>query len=67
MLTRHITLLDANPNLLAKLRAESLSTIEKITWKAAGVRLLSVYRQTIAAYRGLASYADVRPEAIAYN
>ena len=66
-LTRHITLLDANPNLLAKLRAESLSTIEKITWKAAGVRLLSVYRQTIAAYRGLASYADVRPEAIAYN
>ncbi len=66
-LTRHITLLDANPDVLAKLRAASLSTIEEITWKAAGVRLLAVYRQTIAAYRGLASYPDARREAIAYN
>lgn len=48
-LTEHITLLHENRELLNRLRAESLSTVNEITWKAAGHRLLSVYREAILA------------------
>ena len=48
-LTRHITMLYEDRALLERLRAASLSTIPEITWTAAGVRLLQVYRETVAA------------------
>ncbi len=50
-LTEHLDLLDANRELLEKLREASLSTAGEITWKAAGRKLLAAYLQTIAAYR----------------
>jgi glycosyltransferase involved in cell wall biosynthesis len=48
MLTQHITLLHQDRVLLEKLRAASLSTINEITWTAAGVKLLEAYRKVIA-------------------
>jgi len=50
-LTKHLDLLDANRDLLQKLREESLRTADEITWKSAGRKLLETYQQTIAAYR----------------
>lgn len=50
-LTQHITMLHEDRALLERLRAESLRTAPEITWTAAGVKLLDVYRETIAAYR----------------
>jgi glycosyltransferase involved in cell wall biosynthesis len=47
-LAQHITLLDEDRVLLHRLRASSLNTINEITWSAAGVRLLEVYREVIA-------------------
>ena len=49
-LTQHINLLQENRKLLQQLRANSLRCISEITWTAAGVKLLEVYRKTIAAY-----------------
>jgi glycosyltransferase involved in cell wall biosynthesis len=47
-LTQHIALLYEDRGLLAKLRASSLLTRDEITWNAAGIRLLQVYRDVIA-------------------
>jgi glycosyltransferase involved in cell wall biosynthesis len=47
-LTQHITLLHGDRALLQKLRAESLRTRKQITWAAAGLKLLDVYRQVLA-------------------
>ena len=55
-LTQHITMLYEDRVLLEKLRAGSLKAIPEMTWTTAGVRLLDVYRETIAAY----SSRDVR-------
>jgi glycosyltransferase involved in cell wall biosynthesis len=49
-LTQHITMLYEDRALLEKLRAGSLKAIPEMTWITAGVRLLDVYRETIAAY-----------------
>lgn len=46
-LSQHLTMLDTQPQLLQRLRANSLRTVEQITWKAAGRRLLDVYRETL--------------------
>jgi glycosyltransferase involved in cell wall biosynthesis len=51
-LARHITMLHEDPALLERLRAGSLRTAQEITWTKAGVRLLQVYRETIAAHSG---------------
>jgi glycosyltransferase involved in cell wall biosynthesis len=48
-LAQHLTLLDENRALLAELRAASLKTVHEITWTAAGVRLLQVYRDVLEA------------------
>jgi len=48
-LSHHIALLHGDRALLRKLRAASLRGVPEITWKAAGVKLLEVYRATIAA------------------
>jgi glycosyltransferase involved in cell wall biosynthesis len=48
-LTEHITMLHEDRALLERLRAASISTLHEITWTAAGVRLLQVYRDVIAA------------------
>jgi len=50
-LTQHITMLHEDRALLERLRAESLRIAPEITWTAAGVKLLDVYRETIAAHR----------------
>jgi glycosyltransferase involved in cell wall biosynthesis len=47
-LTGHITMLDRDRELLARLRAASLQTVAELTWTAAGVKLLEAYRETIA-------------------
>jgi glycosyltransferase involved in cell wall biosynthesis len=46
-LEKHITMLDEDRVLLERLRMTSLRIIPKITWGAAGVRLLHVYRDVI--------------------
>jgi len=48
-LTQHITMLYQDRTLLERLRAASLAAAPEITWTAAGVRLLDVYRETVAA------------------
>jgi glycosyltransferase involved in cell wall biosynthesis len=47
-LTGHLTALQQDPALLARLRAACLRTAPDITWTAAGVRLLEAYREAIA-------------------
>jgi glycosyltransferase involved in cell wall biosynthesis len=46
-LSQHITMLHEDRALLERLRANSLRTINEITWTAAGKILLDVYRETI--------------------
>lgn len=50
-LTQQISLLHEDRALLERLRAASLSTVHEVTWTAAGVKLLQVYREVIAAKR----------------
>ena len=50
-LTEHITMLHQDRPLLERLRAASLRIAPEITWTAAGVTLLGVYRKTIVEYR----------------
>lgn len=57
-LSQHITLLHEDRNLLRQLRATGLRLAPEITWSAAGVKLLEVYRETIAAYADTRSRAD---------
>jgi glycosyltransferase involved in cell wall biosynthesis len=47
-LTEHISLLDENRCLLQELRLAGLSLRDSLTWDAAGIRLLDVYRETIS-------------------
>jgi glycosyltransferase involved in cell wall biosynthesis len=49
VLAQQITLLSENRDLLEKLRTASLSTVHELTWKAAGERLLGIYRQMVDA------------------
>jgi len=48
-LARHLNTLDEDRALLMKMRAASLSTINEITWEAAGVKLVQVYRDAMNA------------------
>jgi glycosyltransferase involved in cell wall biosynthesis len=50
-LSHHITQVYRDPALLFRLRENSLSTVNEITWTAAGQRLLASYREIIADYR----------------
>jgi glycosyltransferase involved in cell wall biosynthesis len=50
-LTSHLTLLHEDRALLERLRAASLSSLQDITWAAAGRRLIQVYREIIDATR----------------
>lgn len=50
-LAQHITLLHEDRAILERLRAASLATVSELTWTAAGRRLLTAYRETIAAHR----------------
>jgi len=54
-LAEHITSLNDNRALLNRLRTSSLATLQDITWKAAGTRLLEVYEETIASKSRTAS------------
>lgn len=51
ILTRHITRLYQDRELLQRLRETSLRTVQEITWRAAGIRLLGVYRKIIDDFR----------------
>jgi len=42
--------LHADRSLLDRLRRTSLAGVAALTWDAAGVRLLEVYRETLAAH-----------------
>ena len=53
-LTQHITMLHQDRALLEEFRTASLDAASGVTWAAAGVRLLEVYRETIAAHRASA-------------
>jgi glycosyltransferase involved in cell wall biosynthesis len=44
-LTRHLNMLQEDRALLKRMRAASLSTVNEITWRAAGVKLLHVYQE----------------------
>jgi glycosyltransferase involved in cell wall biosynthesis len=52
VLAQHFTILHEDRALLEQLRIASLASVSDITWTAAGVRLLDVYRETIAEHRG---------------
>jgi glycosyltransferase involved in cell wall biosynthesis len=58
-LTQHLTLLHQDRALLETLRSASLRTAHEITWGAAGVRLLQVYRDVISDYS-----QDSNPQAV---
>ena len=58
-LTRHITMLHQDRALLQRLRDRGLAVRDKITWTAAGVRLLEVYRETIA-MKGRTAHRETR-------
>lgn len=47
-LTRHLNLLNEDRALLRRMRAASLATLNEITWDAAGVRLVQLYRDAIS-------------------
>jgi glycosyltransferase involved in cell wall biosynthesis len=47
-LTEHITALHQDRALLERLRTASLGTVPDITWRAAGGKLLAVYRMTLS-------------------
>ncbi len=49
-LTAHISLLDKDRSLLQELRLAGLSLRGSLTWDAAGIVLLDVYRETIGLY-----------------
>lgn len=62
-LAQHMTMLDEDRVLLEKLRAASLRTVPEITWTAAGVKLLHVYREIIEARsQKAATKAESTPE-----
>jgi glycosyltransferase involved in cell wall biosynthesis len=58
LLTEHFALLHGDRALLSRLRAASLRTVNEITWKAAGERLLEVYREIVVAKSGRARVAS---------
>jgi glycosyltransferase involved in cell wall biosynthesis len=47
-LSAQLDMLSSDPAVLPRLRANSLASVGQITWRAAGARLLDVYRETIA-------------------
>jgi glycosyltransferase involved in cell wall biosynthesis len=47
-LAQQISQLNEDRELLGRLRAASLSTASEITWEAAGLKLLNIYREVIA-------------------
>jgi glycosyltransferase involved in cell wall biosynthesis len=47
VLTEHIRSLDSDRRLLEKLRMESTSDLNRLTWTEAGRRLAEVYRQVV--------------------
>lgn len=49
-LARHIDTLNRDRHLLARLRQNSIETLDDLSWEAAGKRLATVYRQAISSY-----------------
>lgn len=64
-LTQHIAMLHEDRTFLQKLRAASLRLVPEITWSAAGVKLLEVYRETITAYADAKLRANTEKRVVA--
>ncbi len=65
-LSQHISVMDEDRALLQKLRSAGLEERSRLTWNAAGVRLLEVYRETIEMYshgKGWGAAASTKLEA----
>lgn len=56
-LSRQITMLHENRDLLQELRAVCLALSPSLTWTAAGARLLDVYRETIEAHKAAEAWS----------
>lgn len=66
-LTQHVTMLYEDHALLSRLRDAGLRVIPRITWTAAGVRLLELYREIIADSREGRSSETARNPADSYS
>jgi glycosyltransferase involved in cell wall biosynthesis len=62
-LAQHITVLHEDRPFLERLRAESLRTVQELTWAAAGLKLFHVYTETISAV----STANNAPPAVPHD
>jgi glycosyltransferase involved in cell wall biosynthesis len=60
-LTRQLTMLNEDRELLARLRAGSLSAVREFTWTAAGVKILEVYREVLRAAETAPALAVIGP------
>jgi glycosyltransferase involved in cell wall biosynthesis len=60
-LARQISMLYEDRELLERLRVTGLSMLNALTWTAAGVRLLDVYRETIETYSDLKNFELTHP------
>lgn len=47
-LTRHLNLLNEDRALLGRMRTASLATLNEITWEAAGIKLVQIYRDAMS-------------------
>jgi len=56
-LAAHLTLLDEQPELLARMRAACLAVAPRFTWRSAGRRLFEVYEQVASAGTGVVRIA----------
>lgn len=65
-LTKHITMLHEDRQLLEKLRSAGLKAAPGVTWTAAGRILLDVYRETIDAHREATSGQRIEDQAALY-
>jgi glycosyltransferase involved in cell wall biosynthesis len=66
-LVQQITTLQHDRTLLARLRENGLQTVPCVTWKAAGWRLLEVYREVVRTLTTAPSFETVDPDVAAYD
>ena len=62
-LAQHITMIYQDRSLLECLRSVSLSTVNEITWRAAGRKLLNAYRETLRLFSRHRDAATREPQA----
>jgi hypothetical protein len=60
-LTQHLTALYEDRLLLGELREGALRAAPELTWSAAGLRLLDVYREVVDSHDGYRASEEVSP------